>query len=262
MHSLEASETKSMPKLLVFQHVAWEILGTLDPLLRSYGFRNRYVNFGRQHDARSEIDRYHGLVVLGGPMNADQAEAHPHLDTEIRVIRDALERDIPILGICLGAQLIAKALGAKVYANSVKEIGWYDVSVTEEGRSDPLFEHFGNSEKIFQWHGDTFDLPEQAVHLASSPTCSNQAFRYGERVYGLQFHLEVDAPLVHRWLGVPVHRREIESLGDKICPNRVRAETAQHVERSMQLSERLFSSFIGLFGNRSALRRRSSHPHG
>jgi GMP synthase (glutamine-hydrolysing) len=257
----QASETMGMPKLLVFQHVAWEILGTLDPLLRSYCFRNRYVNFGRQHPARVEIDGYHGLIVLGGPMNADQVDAHPHLDTEVRVIRDAIERDIPVLGICLGAQLIAKALGAKVYPNPVKEIGWYDVSVTDEGRSDPLFEHFDESEKIFQWHGDTFDLPDQAVHLASSPSCRNQAFRFGERVYGLQFHLEVDAPLVHRWLGVPDHRLEIESLGGDICPDRIRAETARHVDRSMQLSSRLFSSFIGLFADKSTLRRRSPHPH-
>jgi GMP synthase (glutamine-hydrolysing) len=261
MQNPVASETKSMPKLLVFQHVAWEILGTLDPLLRSYGFRNRYVNFGRQHDAPSRVEGYHGLVVLGGPMNVDQAADHPHLETEVRIIREALERDIPVLGICLGAQLIAKALGAKVYANDVKEIGWYDVAVTDEGRNDPLFEHFDESEKIFQWHGDTFELPEQAVHLASSSTCPNQAFRYGERVYGLQFHLEVDAPLIDRWLGVPHHRREIESLAGQVCPNRVRAETTRHVDRSIQLSERLFSSFIGLFGNGSVRRRRSRHPH-
>ncbi len=259
MPSLEASETKSMPKLLIFQHVAWEILGTLDPLLRSYGFRNRYVNFGRQHDARSEIDRYHGLVVLGGPMNADQAEAHPHLDTEIRVIRDALERDIPILGICLGAQLIAKALGAKVYANSVKEIGWYDVSVTEEGRSDPLFEHFGNSEKIFQWHGDGFELPDGAVRLASSPVCPNQAFRYGEDAYGLQFHLEVDPDLIERWLSVPIHRAELAELEGRVDPDRIRRETAAHIGRLRQLSDRTFSLFAERIG---AGPRRSEHPHG
>ena len=96
-----------MPKLLVLQHVAHEILGTLDPLLRSYGFRNRYVNFDREPEAQPTLDGYHGLAVLGGPMNVDQTDRYPHLATEIEVIHQALEREVPVLGICLGAQLVA-----------------------------------------------------------------------------------------------------------------------------------------------------------
>lgn len=248
-----------MPKLLVLQHVAWEILGTLDPLLRSYGFRNRYVNFGRCADAQPSLDGYHGLAILGGPMSVDEIDAHPNLETEMGVIRDAIERGIPTLGICLGAQLIAKTLGAAVSPNPVKEIGWYDVSVSEAGRQDPLLSHFGATEKIFQWHGDTFDIPDGAVHLAASPTCRNQAFRYGDRVYGLQFHLEVDQPLIERWLDVPEHRKELEQL-DGTSPGRVLAETSRHVARGRELSDRCFTEFIGLFG--SSRQRRHPHPHG
>ena len=253
-----------MPKLLVFQHVAHEILGTLDPLLRSYGFRNRYYNFGRQPDAQPSVDGYHGLIVLGGPMNVDQTDAHPHLEAEVRAIHQAIERDIPVLGICLGAQLIAKALGSSVRPNPQKEIGWYDVAVSDEGSRDPLFSHFSQSEKLFQWHGDTFAIPEGAVHLASSETCANQAFRYGDKVYGLQFHLEVDEPLVERWLGIPVHRQEIASLDGQVRLEQIRSDTARHSDRLRQLSDRCFTSFIELFrdeGKLARLRRREKQPH-
>jgi GMP synthase (glutamine-hydrolysing) len=253
-----------MPKLLVFQHVAHEILGTLDPLLRSYGFRNRYCNFGRTPDAQPALDGYHGLIVLGGPMNVDQTDAHPHLETEVRAIGEAVDRGLPVLGICLGAQLLAKALGAKVGANAEKEIGWYDVSPTEEGAGDPLLAHFDATEKLFQWHGDTFSIPHGAVQLASSPSCRNQAFRYGERAYGLQFHLEVDPPLVERWLGVPTHQQEIADLNGRICPDRIRSETAQHAERLRELSDATFTGFIELFRDRenaAGLRRRNKQPH-
>jgi len=239
-----------MRKLLVCQHVPFEILGTLDPLLRDSGFRIKYVNFGRHPHAQPKLDGYRGLVVLGGPMNVGQGDRHPHLDTEIRLIEQAIERGIPVLGICLGAQLIARALGAHVRENHEKEIGWYDVSVTSEGKDDDLFSHFDETEKIFQWHGDTFDIPDGAVRLASSPTCENQAFRYGDNVYGFQFHMEVDEPLIERWLNVPIHVAEIESLAGKVCPNAIREQTPRHIDRLKNLSDRTFGGFIQLFGHR------------
>ena len=239
-----------MSKLLVCQHVAYEILGTLNPLFKSAGFRIRYVNFGRHPHAQPTLDGYRGLVLLGGPMNVDEVDEHPHLETEVRLVRQAVERGIPILGICLGAQLIAKALDARVEPNCEKEIGWYDLKVTPEARRDPLLSHFADTEKIFQWHGDTFEIPRGAVHLASSPACANQAFRHGDNVYGFQFHLEVDEPMIHRWLEVPVHRREIESLNGKVCPDRIRHQTATHLERLKELSERTFGEFVRLFGPR------------
>jgi GMP synthase (glutamine-hydrolysing) len=237
-----------MKKLLVFQHVPHEILGTLNPLLKRAGFRIRYVNFARHPDAKPSLDGYHGLVVLGGPMSVNDADQLPHLTTELRLIEQAMRRDLRVLGICLGAQLIAKTLGADVYPNAEKEIGWYDVSPTQEAKRDPLLAEFRGTEKIFQWHGDTFDLPRSAAHLASSDLCPNQAFRYGSSIYGLQFHLEVDQWMIHRWLRVPENRKEIAGLQGKIDPERIHMETPEYIPRLHELSDRVFSEFIKIFG--------------
>lgn len=246
-----------MKRLLVFQHVPHEILGTLDPLLKDAGFRIRYVNFGRTPDAQPDVQKYDGLIVLGGPMCISQRENYPHLDTEIEAIRTAMESGMPILGICLGAQLIAAALHARVHRNPVKEIGWYDVTPTADGMQDPLFRLFNGTEKIFQWHGDTFDIPHGAVHLASSPDCPNQAFRIGDRIYGLQFHLEVDAALINRWLKTPLHIRELQTLEPAISADIIKTETPRYIERSTSLGDQLFGEFVRLFSTRV---RRSALP--
>jgi GMP synthase (glutamine-hydrolysing) len=236
-----------MRKLLVLQHVAHELLGTLNPLLKGAGFRLRYVNFARHAEAQPSLDGYHGLVVLGGPMSVNDAGRLPHLITEMKLIEAALRRNLPVLGICLGAQLLAKTLGATVYPNKEKEIGWYDVSPTNEAAVDPLLAEFQRTERVFQWHGDTFDIPKSAFHLAFSSLCANQAFRYGTNAYGLQFHLEVDEPMIHRWLRVAENKQEINALGGKIDPDRIHLETPDHIRRLHQLSQHVFGQFIRLF---------------
>ena len=114
------------------------------------------------------LDGYDGLVVLGGPMSVNDDDRLPHLVTEMNLIEAALSRNLPVLGICLGAQLIAKTLGAAVYPNQEKEIGWYDVSPTDHAQSDPLLGAFSATEKIFQWHGETFDIPEKHAAISLS----------------------------------------------------------------------------------------------
>jgi GMP synthase (glutamine-hydrolysing) len=246
-----------MRKLLVFQHVGHEILGTLNPLLKRAGFRIRYVNFGRHPDAQPSLDGYHGLVVLGGPMSVYEDHWFPHLTTEMKLIEDAMQRNLPVLGICLGAQLIAKTLGADVYRNKQKEIGWYDLYITPEAHESILIS-LSPTEKVFQWHGDTFDIPAGAVHLAASPLCVNQAFRYGERVYGLQFHLEVDEAMILRWLNVPENRHEIAKLHNGKDPDQIHGATARHIERLHQVSDQTFGKFISLFNLEETRCRRSS----
>lgn len=244
-----------MKKLLVLQHVAHELLGTLNPLLKRAGFRIRYVNFARHPDAEPSLDGYDGLIVLGGPMSVNDAIRLRHLTTELKLIEEAMRRDIPVLGICLGAQLIAKALGAAVYRNPEKEIGWYDVCPTDHASSDPLLMELQKTEKIFQWHGETFDIPKSTSHLAFSPLCANQAFRYGTKVYGFQFHMEVDAPMIHRWLKVVDNRIEISNLHGAEHIDFIYSETPRHIGRLGEISDRVFGAFIDLFGIEKKFRR-------
>jgi GMP synthase (glutamine-hydrolysing) len=249
-----AESARSMRKLLVFQHSAREPLGVLDPMLRRAGFRIRYINFSRQPEIRPDVSRYNGLVILGGPMNVDQQDRYPHLTTEIEAIREALARDIPILGICLGAQLLAAALGANVRPNHVREIGWYRLHPTADAGQDALCRHLEGDPHVFQWHAYTFDLPPGAVHLASTPTCPNQAFRYGDRAYGLQFHLEADETLIQRWLHVPEYRSEAEAAGPAHHLERILSDTHSHAAGALGLSQRVFGEFIELLGWRRRVR--------
>ena len=181
-------------------------------------------------------------------MSVYEDRRFPHLITEMNLIEDALRPNLPVLGICLGAQLIAKTLGADVYPSKQKEIGWYDLHTAPEAAQRSILTSLGHTEKVFQWHGDTFDIPAGAIHLAASPLCLNQAFRYSETVYGLQFHLEVDDAMILRWLKVPENRDEISKLHGDVDPDHIHAETPQYIGRLHELSEQTFSEFITLFG--------------
>lgn len=243
------------PKILVFQHVPYEPLGTLDPLLKSAGFRIRYVNFGRDATQRPGLDKYAALIVLGGPMNVDQIDHYPNLATEVAIIREAVDRDMSVLGICLGAQLLAKALGGSVARNPEREIGWYDVELTDEGLADPVLCTFAQRQRVFQWHEDGITLPPACTLLARSPASSVQAFRHGEHAYGFQFHLEVDPSLIERWLSVPDNQAVLADERGNISPEAIRDQTPRHIEALQTLSHDTFSRWIDRF--ETGVRRRA-----
>jgi GMP synthase (glutamine-hydrolysing) len=237
-----------MPRILVFQHVAAEPLGTLDPLIRGRGHRIRFVNFERDPHAQPNVDRYQGLVVLGGPMNVEDQATRPHLRTELRAIERMLELGRPVLGICLGAQLLAHALGAPVRRHPMPEIGWYPLRTTDAGRGDAVLSPLGHEAPVFQWHGRHFDIPATAVHLARSDTCDQQAFRWGDNAYGFQFHLEMDQPLIERWLANPAYRAELAALAGTQDEARIRADTALHIAGMQSRADAVFNNFLDLVG--------------
>ena len=237
-----------MPRILVFQHVAAEPLGTLDPLIRARGHRIRFVNFEREPDALPDVDRYRGLVVLGGPMNVEDQARRPHLRTELRAIERMLQQGKPVLGICLGAQLLAHALGAQVSRTQRPEIGWYPLHATDAGRADPVLAPLGARAPVFQWHGRRFDIPRGAVHLARSEGCEQQAFRHGDNAYGFQFHLEMDEPLIERWLANPAYRDELAASGLPHDADAIRVQTREHIAAMQRQADAVFNNFLDLVG--------------
>lgn len=237
-----------MPRLLVFQHVAAEPLGTLDRLIRDRGHRIRFVNFEREPDADPDVDRYKGLIVLGGPMNVCEQSQRSHLRTELRAIERALHLGRPVLGICLGAQLLAHALGANVRRHDSPEIGWYELLATEAGRLDPVLSALGERAPVFQWHGQTYDLPAGAEHLARTESCEQQAFRYGSAAYGFQFHLEMDLALIERWLQTPGYREELEQSGLGHDSEAIRRLSRERIGAMQASADAVFNNFLDLIG--------------
>lgn len=234
-----------MNPVLVLRHVPHVPLGSVADVFADMRVPLRQINLFEAVPERLPLEQSAGLVVLGGPMSANDVAEHPYLDVELGWIREAVDREMPLLGICLGAQLLAKALGERVYRNRAKEIGWYDLELLPAAADDPLFRGRSPVETVFQWHGDTFDLPAGAVHLARSRLCPHQAFRYGRCAYGLQFHVEMTLDLMEQWLCEPGFHREVEAC-DGIDPAVVRSEAPKRLPAMASLSQCLLRRFVSL----------------
>lgn len=182
----------------ILQHVAWEGPGLIAAEAQARGLHTdiRCLDLGADLPRPDDVE---GLVVMGGPMGAHETDKHPFLAEECSLIAKLVRRNRPVLGVCLGAQLLARALGARVFPGQGPEIGFGFVELTAEGKRDALFGPNGPSVPVFHWHGDTFDLPAGATLLASSVQYPHQAFRFGSCVYGLQFHIEPDSATWSAW---------------------------------------------------------------
>ncbi|HEY4636276.1 MAG TPA: glutamine amidotransferase [Alphaproteobacteria bacterium] len=200
MAKAAAKKKRPAPTALAVRHVAFEDLGSLAAVLRGRGFKIGYRDAGR-HDLRA-VDALKPdlLVVLGGPIGTYEENTYPFLRDEFRLIEKRLAAKRPIIGICLGAQLMAWVLGARVYPGPRKEIGWGPLKLTAEGARSCLKHLSPDQTRVLHWHGDTFDLPQGAMPLASTDVCANQAFSLGKHALALQFHAEVAAKNIERWL--------------------------------------------------------------
>lgn len=222
--------------MLSIQNIACETLGSLENLFKYDGFEIQNIN--AQSDSIPEkSDGCSAIVVLGGPMAV--YDNLPYLQKEQALIRDAVENNVPVLGICLGSQLIAQATGGRVYKGNRKEIGWHDVSVSPAGKNS-LFSGIDQNMRVFQWHGDTYQLPATAEVLAYSDLYP-QAFRVGSAI-GIQFHLEVDARLIKRWM--KEYDGEVKSEGidsQKILP---KAGDVEQLSEKCRVVYRNFAKMI------------------
>jgi GMP synthase (glutamine-hydrolysing) len=230
--------------ILIVRHMPHEAGGSLETALALAGLEFRYIDVFLDVPKHLPLDQAAAMVVLGGAMNVDEVDRYPFLAADVLWIRQALAAEIPLMGICLGAQLLAKALGARVYANRVKEIGWYPLDLTPAAAADPLFAQL-EVQTAFQWHGDTFDLPVGAIQLARSPLCAIQAFRYGSRAYGLQFHLEMTAGMIDNWLAEAGNSEEMAQL-EYVDPMEIRARTPLELPRLQTVAGEVFRRFADM----------------
>ena len=176
-----------MPTWAALQHVSFETPALIGAEAEARGIEVEIARMDLGQEVPA-VDSIEGLIVMGGPMGVMDTREHPGLLAEMRLIEAAVRRDLPVIGVCLGAQLLAAAMGARVYRGPLEEVGAGEVTLVAD---DPVLGAAGESLPVLHWHGDTFDLPEGATLLASSATYENQAFRLGKRAYGLQFHVEI-----------------------------------------------------------------------
>ena len=230
--------------LLVLQHIACEPPAAFEDELRARGLDLVRVELD-EGEPLPDWREFAAIVVMGGPMGAYEDAAHPWLDPEKRLLREAVEADVPVWGVCLGAQLLAAALGARVYKGDRPEVGVLPVELTPDAAADPVFGAAPQRFPTLQWHGDSFDLPGGATRLASSPAYPNQAFRVG-RSYGLQFHLEVSLDLATEWSEVPAYAESLESTLGPGALDRLLAEVADREPTTVPLARSLFGRWLEL----------------
>ena len=240
------------PRLLVIQHSEIDRPGVFGAVMDEAGIDWQACDPWRG-EALPPLDGHDAVLAMGGPQQADEEHLHPWLGAEKALLRDAVAQGLPVLGVCLGCQLLADAHGGTVAPLARAEIGILDFTLTAAGRADPLFAGLPAAPLTLQWHLNAIAaLPRQAVLLARSEACPVQAFRLGQRAYGVQFHMEVDADLVRGTAAFPDYVAALERLEGRGAFERLVAETARRQETLRDNGRRLFRNFVGLIVARNA----------
>lgn len=243
-------------RVLAIHHEDWKLyllraasrqkhrnLGSLEAVIDASGLGCDYLESGTGRTLAGGLERYSHVVVLGGNMSAYDEAHHPFLRQELQLIEEALARDIPVLGICLGAQLLARVHGARIYPGvQGPELAWHPVTLTDAGRAEPLLGAFTAESMAFQWHFDSFELPAGAVQLARSAAYEQQAFRVGHKVWAFQFHLEADELLIRSWLRA--YAGQAGWSAAQVAA--MRATTDAHVAAYVAAAREFMRGFLGL----------------
>ena len=229
--------------VLVLQHIACEPTALYGEVMAERGVEVVRVQLdrGERLPDRREFD---AIVAMGGPMSVNDDAEPPWLTAEKQAIADAVRAGVPYWGSCLGVQLLAAALGARVYPGTQPEVGVLPVTLTDEGQSDPVFAGLPAEFMTLQWHGDTFDVPEGGVLLASSPTFPNQAFRVGRTAYGVQFHVEVTEQMAREWAEVPAYAEYADRVLGAGGIDRLMADFDAARERMLDVGRRMFERWV------------------
>lgn len=185
---------------LIIENAAGEGAGILRDIILDRGWAIQIIKLYMGESIPSDWRRFNLLIIMGGPMNVYEEDKYPYLIKETEVIGEAIHGGTAVLGFCLGAQLMAKACGANVQKGHIREIGWYPARLTEDGKKDFFLGRFPMEFSVFQWHGDTFDIPEKGIRLIESDQYPNQAMRVGDMGYGFQFHFEITDKMIEEWL--------------------------------------------------------------
>lgn len=228
-----------MKNILVCQHELGADLRPWELFLNSHGINIHYTDFSKDPALRPRLKGHDGLVLLGGSINVHETPRRSYLLHEMHLVRQAAAKNLPVLGICLGGQLVAKALGGKVTKSFPQEIGWHGLNLTAAGIRDPLFKNAQKKLDVFQWHEFEFSLPQGASLLASSRTCRNQAFRLGSKIFATQFHFEIDGPMITRWLNA-------SSLKGTQRATAIQKDSKMHLARSTEFGQSIWKAYASL----------------
>jgi GMP synthase-like glutamine amidotransferase len=231
---------------LVLQHIACEPPGAFAEVMRERGWTTVTCEIDEAGVAPDAAD-FDAIVAMGGPMSVNDEQELPWLADEKRLIGDAVRAGMPYFGACLGVQLLAASLGARVYGGSSPEVGILPVELTDAGRVDPVLGGLEGQILTLQWHGDTFDLPLDGVLLAGSEAYPHQAFRYGQYAYGIQFHIEVSAEMAEEWARIPAYARSLEqTVGLHALDDMIAALRDERGTRMREHARELFARWCTL----------------
>ena len=229
--------------IVIIKHISIEGPGIIGEFFKNMPWEVKGLELAKGDRLPQDLCGINAIISLGSPMSVYEKEKYPFLEVEDKFLKKAIKEEIPILGICLGSQLLAKACGAKVKKAKQEEVGWHKLSLTVDGKKDLLFQGLSNQLNVFEWHRDTFEIPNNGTLLASSHHCRNQAFPYGRNGYGFQFHVEVTTDMIESWIDEYLNSDDETKITDA---EKMLMETYEKKDQFVRQANRILLNFSRL----------------